>query len=110
MPTHHLYLTNSVMVCLVSGRSGFAQRREFPVSDEGVSAFEGYLRDHAQLPTRIYTDLGEEDLRADTIPHVGRADRDVILARKLGQIFRNAPFRHALVQGRETEGRRDDRV
>ena len=32
------------------------------------------------------------------------------MARKLSQIFRNTPFRYAQVQGRESEGRRDDRV
>ena len=31
-------------------------------------------------------------------------------ARKLSQLFRNTPYRHALAQGREAEGRRDDRV
>ena len=35
-------------------------------------------------------------------------DRDAILQRKLTQIFRSTPYRHAMLQGRETEGRRDD--
>ena len=44
------------------------------------------------------------------MPHVGARDREAILERKLTQIFRNVPYRHAQLQGRETEGRRDDRV
>jgi hypothetical protein len=110
MATHHLYLTNSVLVSLLAGRGGFTARREFPVTDEGLAEFEAHLRTLARHPTHLHTDLGEEDFRADTIPHVGRGDRETIVARKLGQIFRNAPFRHAIVQGREAEGRRDDRV
>src|SRR5204863_7319863 len=58
----------------------------------------------------IFTDLAEEDFRPDTIPHVGRGDREAVGSRRLGQMFRNTPYRHALLQGREAEGRRDDRV
>jgi hypothetical protein len=74
------------------------------VSEAGLADFEAYLRTLAATPARLYIDLAEEDFRADTIPHVGRGDRETIIARKLGQIYRNAPFRHALVQGREPKG------
>jgi len=109
MATHHLYLTNSVLVSLLA-RRGSITRREFAVDDAGVGEFEAYLRTVARIPARLHVDLSEEDFRADMIPHVGRGDREVIIGRKLGQIYRNAPFRHAIVQGRESEGRRDDRV
>ncbi len=110
MATHHLYLTNSLMVSLLSRGGSLASRREFPATDEGFAAFEAYLPDVAAHAVRFFTDLAEEDFRADTVPHVGAKDRDTMLARKLGQIYRNAPYRHALLQGRETTGRRDDRV
>jgi hypothetical protein len=110
MATHCLYLTNSVLVSLIARGSTFSARREFPVTDAGLAEFEAHLATVANLPTRLFTDLAEEDFRPDTIPHVGRGDREAILARKLGQLYRNAPYRHAIVQGRETEGRRDDRV
>ena len=32
------------------------------------------------------------------------------LARKLSQLYRASPFRHGIIQGREAEGRRDDKV
>ena len=110
MATHHLYLTNSLLVSLVSRGGAFVSRREFPVTDEGFAAFEAYVPGVAAHPVRFFTDLAEEDFRADTVPHVGATDRDAMLARKLGQIYRNAPYRHFLVQGREAAGRRDDRV
>jgi hypothetical protein len=69
-----------------------------------------YLGNLRDVATHLFTDLAEEDFRLDTIPHVGARDREAILARKLAQIFRNTPYRHALLQGREPEGRRDDRV
>jgi hypothetical protein len=107
---HFLYLTNTRLVSLVANRGRIVARREFAVSGAGASAFELYLAAMADMPTHIFTDLAEEDFRLDTIPHVGAGDRAAILARKLSQIFRNTPYRHALLQGREAEGRRDDRV
>ncbi|MEP7068884.1 MAG: hypothetical protein ABI789_06575 [Usitatibacter sp.] len=107
---HFLYLTNTRLVSLVARRAGIVSRREFAVAGAGAAAFERYLAGMAQVPTYIFTDLTEEDFRLDTIPHVGARDREALVSRKLSQIFRNTPYRHALLQGRETEGRRDDRV
>jgi hypothetical protein len=110
MAQHFLYLTNTRLVSLVAQRGRIVSRREFAVGGAGAAAFETYLAGMADVPTHLFTDLAEEDFRLDTIPHVGAGDREAILARKLSQIFRNTPYRHALLQGRETEGRRDDRV
>ncbi|HEX7607343.1 MAG TPA: hypothetical protein VF348_11570, partial [Usitatibacter sp.] len=107
---HFLYLTNTRLVSLVARRGRIVSRREFAVAGAGANAFERYLAGMTEVPTRIFTDLIEEDFRLDTIPHVGKRDREALLARKLSQIFRNTPYRHALLQGRESEGRRDDRV
>ena len=107
---HFLYLTNTRLVSLVSQGRRIVARREFAVSGAGATAFEHYLANLKDVPTHLFTDLAEEDFRLDTIPHLGARDREAILARKLNQIFRNTPYRHALLQGRESEGRRDDRV
>ncbi len=107
---HFLYLTNTRLVSLLTSGRSIVSRREFAVSGAGAAAFERYLAQVPTTPTRIFTDLSEEDLRLDNIPHVGARDRDAIVARKLSQIYRNTPYRYAQVQGREGEGRRDDRV
>jgi hypothetical protein len=65
---------------------------------------------YRKAPVHILTDLAEEDFRLDTIPHVGSGDRDAIFARRLAQIYRSSSFRYARLQGREPDGRRDDRV
>ena len=110
MSRHFLYLTNTRLVSLVTLRGRIVGRREFAVSGTGVAEFERYLAQYATVTTRLFTDLAEEDIRLDTIPHVGGRDRDAILQRKLAQIFRSTPYRYAMLQGRETDGRRDDRV
>ena len=110
MAKHFLYLTNTRLVSVITSGKRIAARREFAVSGAGATEFERYLAAMAAIPACLFTDLAEEDFRLDTVPHVGSRDREAILQRKLAQIFRNTPYRHALLQGRETEGRRDDRV
>jgi len=110
MATHYLYLTNSRLVSLMLARGQVRDAREFEITEEGAAAFDAYLATVARVPVHLITDLAEEDLRADTVPHVGAGDRQAIIDRKLAQIFRNTPYRHALLHGRETEGRRDDRI
>ncbi len=110
MPKHFLYLTNTRIVSLATRRGSIVARREFAVSGTGAAEFERYLTAFADMPTRLFTDLAEEDFRLDTIPHVGARDREAIVQRKLTQIFRSSPYRHAVLQGREPDGRRDDRV
>ena len=110
MSRHFLYLTNSRLVSVATQGKRIVARREFAVSGAGATEFERYLAGMAQVPTHLFTDLTEEDFRLDTIPHVGTRDREAMVARKLSQIFRNTPYRYAAMQGRESEGRRDDRV
>ena len=110
MTTHFLYLTNQRLVSLVVAGGRVATRREFAVSGEGIADFERYLASFKAVPARLVVDLADEDFRLDTVPHLGAGDREAILNRKLVQVFRNSPFRHAILQGREVDGRRDDRV
>ncbi len=110
MTRHFLYLTNSRMVSVTTQGKRLVARREFAVSGAGATEFERYLAGMALVPAHLFTDLTEEDFRLDTIPHVGTRDREAMVARKLTQIFRNTPYRYAAMQGREAEGRRDDRV
>jgi hypothetical protein len=110
MGRHILYLTNESLVSLAASGGRIAARKVFPVSDAGLAEFEEHARHMKGAPTHLITDLAEEDFRVDTIPHLGARDREAVLARKLSQIFRNTTYRHAIAQGREAEGRRDDRV
>lgn len=110
MDKRFLYLTNTRLVSVITQGKRIAARREFAVSGAGAAEFDRHLGAMPDVPTYLFTDLAEEDFRLDTIPHVGPRDRDAIVSRKLQQIFRNTPYRHAVTQGREGEGRRDDRV
>jgi hypothetical protein len=107
---HFFYLTNDKIIALMIKGSTLVGRENFQLSDVETPAFVDYLDKNKRTPVHLITDLIEEDFRLDTIPHLRGSDQDAVLDRKLGQLYRASPFRHAIVQGRETEGRRDDKV
>ncbi|MCC6201398.1 MAG: hypothetical protein IT494_00160 [Gammaproteobacteria bacterium] len=82
----------------------------FGADEHGLEQFGRYLSQTANEPLYVLADLVEEEYRQDSIPHVRGADRRAVLQRKQARLFRGTSYCHALVQGREPEGRRDDRV
>lgn len=82
----------------------------FGADDSGRAQFRRYLEEYPNVPAYMMVDVVEEEYRLDTIPHVFGRDRRALLQRKQARLFRGAPYCHALMQGRETEGRKDDRV
>lgn len=95
----------------------FAQRRlsqvqSFPADERAWAAFGNLLAAHEHTPVYVMADVVEEDFRAETLPHVRGRARRAMVARKLGQFFRTAPYRAAWLQGRSSgrpgDKRRDD--
>ncbi len=82
----------------------------FAADDHGYALFDRCLKEIGQSPLCVLVDVVEEEYRQDTVPHVSAADRRAVLARKYARLFRGTPYHHALAQGRESEGRKDDRV
>ncbi len=90
-------------------RNELASSYLFDIDDEGKANFKRYLAESENSPAYILVDIIEEEFRQDTIPHVFGADRDALIKRKQGRLFRDANLQFAELQGREEEGRRDDR-
>jgi len=65
---------------------------------------------YSNYPVIIITDFLEESFRHDTGVHVSGLDKTALLERKLNYSFRNTSYRAASVVGRETEGRKDDKI
>ena len=82
----------------------------FDVSPDGQKYFDRYLKETGRITTYFLVDLVEEEYRQDTIPHVFGSDRAAVINRKKARLFRDTPYFHASVEGREEEGRRDDQV
>ncbi len=82
----------------------------FDTNENDLNAFSAFVTEFSNWPFVIVADVIEEDFRTDSIAHVRGSDRAAILERKLSFSFRNTVYRTAKVIGRETEGRRDDKV
>lgn len=82
----------------------------FDVDDSGRENFERYLRESNNTPLMIVIDVIEEEFRQDTIPHVFGSDRAALIERKQARLFRDADYVYVQNQGREEEGRKDDKV
>ena len=87
-----------------------AQAYIFTADDNGYALFDRCLKEIGQAPLCVLVDVVEEEYRQDTIPRVSAVDRRAVLARKYARLFRGTAYHHALAQGRESDGRRDDRV
>lgn len=82
----------------------------FSADEQGLSDFSRYLENVPNDPVYMLVDFVEEEFREDTIPHVFGGDRRALVATKLNRLFRDTTYSHALFQGREESGRRDDRM
>ncbi len=82
----------------------------FDVNTDGQKYFEHYLKESRKVTTYLLVDVIEEEYRQETIPHVIGPDRRAMIERKKSRMFRDTPYFYADIQGREEEGRRDDRV
>lgn len=82
--------------------------QQFAADAHGLERFQAYLENHPGTPAYLVADMVEEDFHRQLLPHVGGSDRRGLVTRRLRQMYRDTPFRHALVQGRDSSGRRDD--
>ncbi|MGR8946409.1 MAG: hypothetical protein ACU84Q_00060 [Gammaproteobacteria bacterium] len=82
----------------------------FSADEFGRQQFGRYLEETAKSPLYVMVDVVEEEYRQDVIPHVRGSDRRSVLERKHARLFRGTKYCHSIIQGREGEGRKDDKV
>jgi hypothetical protein len=80
----------------------------FQNDEDGLNAFRTFLQRHKGVQISLIADAVEEDYRVETAPHTSGKAREVLLERKLGQLYRTTQYRAAQFIGRERENRRDD--
>lgn len=105
-----LYLSDSGLTAWRWHGGKLAPEEEFHAVPDSLDSFAGYLAQSPHTPIHLLVDMIEEDFRNETIPHILGKDRQALIQRKLNQLFRGTAYRHAVLQGRESEGRRDDKL
>lgn len=110
MAKHLLYLTNNQLTAAIWNKGSLAEGRTFDNYETGWHQFAEYLDGHRELEASLLTDLIEEDFQRENVPHVLGGARQKMLERRLANLYRDTPYRQASHQGRESEGRKDDRM
>jgi hypothetical protein len=108
----HLFYLTSDQLCAYLWQGGcLTGGVRFANTRAGIDDFMDYLDSHARAaPVYLLADLIEEDFQRVNMPHVRGFAARQLLQRRLTQQYRETPFRHHEVQGRESDGRRDDIV
>ena len=105
-----LHLTADRMCCRLWERGRLVMGPCFDPTADGLQGFAAWLEGRQDMPVLMLADLVEEDFQRHLLPHVAGRAGMTMRERRLGQAWRDTPFRCAHVQGREEEGRRDDIV
>lgn len=109
-PPHLLVYLSAQGVSLACQRRGkFRFIGEFVADEAGYQAFGAALEPFRHARLSILVDSVDEQYHAENLPHVLGAARAQMLGRRLRQVSRDSMFATAWHQGREAEGRRDDR-
>ncbi|HEU4853628.1 MAG TPA: hypothetical protein VFT37_15880 [Telluria sp.] len=104
-----IFLVTSEQLCAYQWERGrLTDPVAFSADRAGMDAFAHYLRYEPGRPAYVIADMVEEEFQRQLLPHVRGRSRRGLVERRLALLFRDTPFRMALVQGREAAGRRDD--
>ncbi|MGP1675870.1 MAG: hypothetical protein ACTS6J_01770 [Burkholderiales bacterium] len=104
-----LYLTANSLTAHRLSRGALAVDAAFECNDAGVAAFSAYVAGSRKL-YYLVVDVVEEDYHQDTIPYLGRSDRRQVLARKLGQRYRDTSLTLSMSLGYEVGERRNEKI
>ncbi len=82
----------------------------FAATADGGRQFADYLAQQRGCVLTVLANVGDEGFQIETIPRLRGADRQAIIARKLGQHYFNSTLTTSLSLGYDTSQRQDERV
>lgn len=109
-PRKLFYLTYDHLTAYQWEKSSISGRRQFPNDETGWADFSRFLGESKDTPIYLLVDLVEEDFQLVSLPHVVGGSRKPLIQRRLGQLYRDTPYRQATYQGRDEFGRKDDKM
>lgn len=105
-----LFLSETCLHVWAEDGKRLAETGQFKPGEEGEAGFRQLVEANPDAFYSLLTDLVEEDFKVENIPHVSSRDQKKLISRKLEQLYRATPYRASIHQGREKEGRREDRM
>jgi hypothetical protein len=100
-----LFLSNTQLIVFHLEKGQLLEHARFGLED--FVALGDYLDQWKETVFSLLVDVVEEDFQLESIPHLGRSDRNALLARRLDQNYRTTPYRRASVQKVAKSGEQD---
>ncbi|MDM8566770.1 hypothetical protein QUF74_14095 [Candidatus Halobeggiatoa sp. HSG11] len=82
--------------------------KQVKIKDE--AEFNEYLSKDLKTPIYWLLDTVKEEYQMATLPHVVGKDRNDLIRHRKKRLFQDTSYSHAVLQDREKEGRKDDRI
>ncbi len=107
-----LHLTDYELVAYQAAKKSdiLQEVGRFQNNEADIADFVAYLQLNFEVPIFILVDSVHEEYRHVAVPHVVGKDRQDLLTLRKKRFFEHTPYSYATVQGREKQGRGDDKV
>ena len=105
-----LYLSAHQMTASLWSADELVDEALFPATETGYRQFSAYLATHPHSVFSILANVAEEGFHIEDIPFLQGADRKVVIARKLEQLYFNAKLTVAQSLGYTKDRRKNERL
>ncbi|RKZ72303.1 MAG: hypothetical protein DRQ57_17570 [Gammaproteobacteria bacterium] len=110
MKKHILYQSDDELQAFWIVGKKITKSQCFQKVSNGEAEFSQYLKRHAKTPIYWLIDTKQETYQTTLMPHVLGKEHRELMAHKVKRLFDQTVYTYGIVQGREMQGRRDDRV
>jgi len=110
MIRHILYIADDFISLLSWHNHKLLSRVVFYKEDEDIESFKLVAKSLSRHPVQILISLQEEDYQRETIAHAKKKDQAFMANRLLEKYYRDSRYTHYKIQGRNEDGRKDNRV
>ncbi len=105
-----IYINNSGLTVYAWQKNRLYEQLKISDIDEAFIAIRDFFETQHVGPVRVFIDILEETYSLESIPHLKRSDRKLMMKRKLKQLFPRVQFSHYQHKAKGTNERRDDLV
>jgi len=104
-----LYVTDNALVVFECKDDLIFKTETFSRDGIGIVQYGKFLSEHTKDTFAILLNSVEEQYKLDNIPHISKR-QNLLLSRQLNKQFRGNSYRYGTIQGRETFGKKEDKI
>jgi hypothetical protein len=108
MNKHIIYQSDYELLAFYVKGKTLSAAQSFQINEKDEAKFARYLSQDVKTPIHWLIDTPQEEYQRELLPHVWGKDRLELINHKKRRLFENSIYNYAVIQGRESQGRRDD--